>query len=355
MQSVGAGIRPSSGPGYFSPHIFGIADGLQIIGRSIDVAAGAMDSTVASLSQSAGMSQTKAQNDRRADDWEWQSVEARAEIDRITDSLRDLESSISMAELDRQLLQRSTEQQQEMEAYVMGRFANQELFSWLARRLTSMYFQSFSMALSFARDAHMAFETERGVACSLSLPKALTSLHGGLLAGDELQLWLAQLKKEFKDTATDRLEVEKIFSVSTLAADHELGPLVCKDWDELKKNKGLQITLPKDLFIEDGQGDKPRKILSVAVSLYAIVGPFQTFNATLINNETDREIAISRGADDEGILDASYYQDRYKPFEGLEIMNSNWSLQFHKENDVILDNLSDVVFRVRYWVPRITG
>jgi len=351
MHGLVADIRTGSIGGYLSPNIFGTADGGQNAGRAIEVGAGAMDSMIAMLNQSASMIQTKGQNDRRAQDWAWESAQAEAEMDRIGNTLNELDIAIEMAEFDRQMHQRNVQQQQEMESYIMARFANQDLFSWLAQKLTSLYFQSFSMALSFARDASMAFEAERGTPSHLTLPKPLTSLRGGLLAGDELQLWLMQLKKEYMDAGAERLEIEKVISLSTVAGDKNIGPLVCKDWATRADHKALPISLPKDLFSDDGQGAKPRKILSVAVSLYAIVGPFQTFNATLTHSETKRKIAISRGSDDEGILDQSFYQDRYKPFEGTDVNDSEWSLEFHKEDDVLQETLSDVVLRIRYWVP----
>ncbi|MFY0681403.1 MAG: hypothetical protein JXR13_12575 [Thalassovita sp.] len=153
MQNLVAATRMASVPGYLSPTIFGMADGGQNVGRAIEIGAGAADSEIAFLSQAANLAETQASHNRRAEDWMWQADLAAADLERLNGEMAVLEVEIAQAEADMDLHDLTARLAEEMNTYVEQRFSNSQMINWKAGKLTSLYFQSFSLALEFAKKA----------------------------------------------------------------------------------------------------------------------------------------------------------------------------------------------------------
>ena len=80
------------------------------------------------------------------------------------------------------------------------KFTNQQLYQWMASRLSGTYFQTYRMAHDMARYAEQAYryergEPERGVA--FIQPTYWDSQRKGLMAGDGLGLDIDRMEQAF--------------------------------------------------------------------------------------------------------------------------------------------------------------
>ena len=160
----------------------------------------------------------------------------------------------------------------------------------------------------------------------------------------------------------------------------------------LKTTGTCSFQLPESLFHQDFPSHYCRKIKSVAITIPAIVGPYQNIQATLRQNtnrvvlkadaegvkgvayllppekssdfpdsirsdwRAQQQIAISKGVNDSGMFELNFRDERYLPFEGTGAV-SHWTLEMPKEsnrvvpgstNGSLLDSISDVIIHLRY-------
>ncbi len=150
----------------------------------------------------------------------------------------------------------------------------------------------------------------------------------------------------------------------------------------LKHTGRCEFRLSEELFDFDFPGHYARQIKSIAVTIPAVIGPYQNVNATLsqLSNRTllqpdlqgvaylldenavaqpgpdivrvdwrpREQIAISRGVNDTGTFELNFRDERYLPFEGTGAV-STWRLEMLRSgNRFDLDTVSDVILNVRY-------
>lgn len=101
------------------------------------------------------------------------------------------------------------------------------------------------------------------------------------------------------------------------------------------------------------------RIKSVAVSLPALIGPYQDICATLTQKSStidgsigteSKQVVLSHGVEDSGLFTLNYDDERFLPFEGTGVV-SEWSLIFSNTNQAqqdIYESLNDVIFHVNY-------
>lgn len=363
LSSTTAAIRSASAAGYGIPCILGLSNGGQDIGKVIESAAGAIESASGAVQQSASLADTRGQNDRRGEDWQWQLAEAGFEIARVGDEIEATKRLLDRAKKDLQMHQIAIQQAEAIATYVDGKFTNATLYGWLSGRLSTLVSQSYQLAMSIAQEAQWAFQWERGVTTEVIKPHAITSMRDGLLAGQELALALTRLDAAYHAAGQKELHFEKTLSLDTIAVDTKLRELVCKDWKVWHplKEGSLVFHLAEELFSGDGAGSAYRRIRSIAVTLPAVVGPFQSINAILTQTHYAQmrdgvatktsgkdSIAVSRAVEDHGVFDLNFKSDRYQPFEGTGAV-SDWSLTLGDNvAEKVRKSLSDVVIQIRY-------
>jgi len=176
-----------------------------------------------------------------------------------------------------------------------------------------------------------------------------------LLAGETLKLALARLQDAYINNNVRRLEIEQIFSLKEIAIN----------WDGFKNNgEDLNFYILLKTGVNQPKqfgallGDYTYyKIKTVDVSIPAVLGPYQTFNATLTQtaasvkmNENqsaisnNNKIIISRGINDNGIFPMSENDGRYLPFEGNGAI-STWTLNM---DAALVANVSDIIFTIKF-------
>lgn len=186
-------------------------------------------------------------------------------------------------------------------------------------------------------------------------------------------LGLNQLEKAYMDDNERALEIEK--TISLLILDKS-------EFEQLKANGKCTFRFDEKLFDLDFPGHYCRKIKSVAITIPAVVGPYQNVHATLRqtvnrvllkpdpgglkflqNGKTNgsnppesvrsdwrrpQQIVISRGINDSGLFELNFRDERYLPFEGTGAV-SDWEFEMPREsNREILDTISDVIIHLRY-------
>jgi hypothetical protein len=365
LQSATAAIRGASAPLYLFPSIFGVANGGQNAGRALEVSASSMDSAAVALLTSAGMADSRGQNDRRAKDWQWQRAQAQADMDRLDIETEIATTAVNQAKTDQALHQTQLEHREDLIAYTADRFTNSQLYAWMVGQLSSVYRTGFNLALEFAREAERAHRFERGI--GNDTPEVITqgavvSLAGALASGQHLQLALAQLEKTHRDSLSAEVQVEKTMSLATIGSDPALG-VICADWKKICENGYLEFEITPEFLKTDNLGEAYRRIRSVAVTLPAIVVPYQNLSGILSqlsyldasgqtverSGPNAAQISISHGVNDTGWSETGDRADRLRPFECTGAAGSKWSLKLpHGGRDAILDSLSDVVVHIVY-------
>ena len=347
--------------------------GGQQIGSSLAAAASASGDLAFLFNTSGQLALTKSGYDRRAAEWQLQADMAQRDIEQITAQQAANQSQLTIAERDLTIHQATITQDKAVEAFLTDKFTSEQLYQWMAARLSALYFQTYTIALDLARAAQRAYQYELDRDTTFVNFEYWDAGRHGLLAGEGLTLALNQMEKSYLDNNGRRLEIEKTISLS------QLNPLALAD---LINTGECIIELPEKLFDDDYPGHYARKIKTLAVSIPALVGPYQNIHATLtqLTNQTitqpdvdavnyllgtpgatlpdpgvlrsnwwvNQQIALSTGTSDTGVLSVSAYDDRYLPFEGTGAV-STWRLSMPQENNLIdFHSVSDVVIQLVY-------
>lgn len=243
----------------------------------------------------------------------------------------------------------------------------------MVSRLSTLYFQTFKIALDMALAAQKAYQYELNKDDTYISFDYWDSLKKGLLAGEGLMLGLNQLEKAYLEGNERRLEIEKTISLLQLDPQAFLN---------LKNTGTCQFSLSEKLFDYDFPGHYCRQIKTISISIPAVVGPYQNIKATLtqLSDKTllkpdsdvvqkslksesvsqvdpsilrtswrrNQKIALSKGINDTGLFELSFRDERYLPFEGTGAI-STWELSLPKStNQINFDNLTDVIITLSY-------
>lgn len=375
--NVIAGIsKTASSIGYAVPQFgspFAMTYGGQQLGAVLNAISGAAELGAGVSSFIADRSLTMAGYARRAAEWQLQADLADRDIAEIDAQIaaNDLQSQIARQEL--VIHEKTIAQNEEMEAFLKRKFTNQELYQWLSGRLSTVYFQTYSLALDLALAAERAYQYENNTDQSFINFSYWDNLHKGLMAGEGLMLGLNQMEAAYVAKTTRSLEIER--TVSLL----QLDPQALLD---LRATGECRFELSERLFDQDYPGHYARRIKTVSISLPAIVGPYQNIKATLTQtgNRTaltddpgtvryllgidqgpapgpdklrsdwraNQQVALSSGVDDSGLFVLDFQDPRYLPFEGTGAV-STWHLSMPKAaNRIDYNAISDVVIQIRY-------
>jgi hypothetical protein len=145
----------------------------------------------------------------------------------------------------------------------------------------------------------------------------------------------------------------------------------------------LDFELSQQLFDHDYPGQYCRQIVSVSVTLPAVVGPYQDVCATLtqtssttllkpdtesldyqygdksgippryilLNPRNQQQTSINHALDDAGMHQLMFGDERYLPFEGTGLL-SHWQLHFplhgSSQQVSLIQSLTDVIIHIRY-------
>lgn len=352
---------------------FAITYGGQQLGPATAALAGTLGTISGFFSSMSSIAGMLAGWHRRLEDWLLQLALATSEIEQLKRQINAADIQVTIAQREIQVQQQQIRNNLSIDTFMKSKFTNQQLYRWMVGKLSAVYFQTYQLALEYAKGAQRALAFEMGWPESEAQVIGAyywESLQKGLLAGERLQLDLDRLEKLYVDKNRRRFEITK--TVSLQLSD----PLALVN---LQQKGSCEFDLNEALFDEDFPGHYCRQIKSIAVSFPAVVGPYESFNATLtqlghrtvmkpdlasvrylLTGEGDapvhvradwrptQQVALSRGVNDSGLFQLNYQDERFLPFEGTGAV-SRWRLQVNGADGVAhRQHLRDVILTVQY-------
>jgi hypothetical protein len=369
-------VKTAASIGYAVPQVgspFAMTYGGQQIGNMLNAMSGVFEIGSFISNFIAQRTQTMAGYERRAQDWELQQSLAEHDTRQIDAQIAANAVQRRIAEREYAVHQRSLVQNEEIDAFYRRKFTNKELFQWLANRLSTVYFQTYTLAFDLARAAQRAYQFEMNSSDTFINLDYRDPTYRGLLAGEGLALSLNQMDAAYLARNSRTFEIEKTISLM------QVNPRALLD---LRERGDCTFELSERLFDYDYPGHYARKIKSIALSLPAVLGPYQNIHATLTqlssqvvlkpelgavkyllgvesqpvpepsalrtNWWVNQQIALSGGLNDAGLFEVSFSDPRYLPFEGTGAV-STWRLQMPKAaNRFDFSAITDLVITLRY-------
>ena len=331
-------------------------------------------------STTASLDLTKAGWDRRLQDWLHQVKILDIQIEQVELQILGAEKrrGDSLRQLNNQ--QRQIEQSTEVMNFLRDKFTNHAVYLFLQKNTADLHYRMYELALSAAREAERAFHFERGhdtrrfVSC-----EAWDNLHEGLLAGERLQLSLAQMEKDYCDRNRREYELTKHISLRLQFPAEFL---------RLKLTGRCEIDLAEWRFDLDYPGHFMRRIKNATITIPAVSGPYNGVHCrfTLLGSSTrvdpllslapahccntcksgngyeacphdprivrqyaaTEAIATSSAQNDSGLFELNFHDDRYLPFEFHGAV-SKWRIELPPDNNYFdMDTLSDVIVHLNY-------
>ena len=386
-----AGATPTGiagGAGVASPVVATIAGdkATQVFGGLAELFSGASDL----IKDAAEILGKGAEYERRTQEWVMEKTLADYELQEVGKQIELAKLKITQAEQELKAHEQSIKHSQEVAAFYRSKFSNQELYSWIATRLSTLYFQTYNLAYSMAKSAEKALQFELPTTEKFITFGNWDSLRKGLLAGEALKLDLHRMEKFNLDQDRRWLSIEKRISMQRSFSDA---------FNQLKQNETCQFTLTEQLFDRDYRGHYCRQIKTLGISIkFKSIGglpgfdPYDAVHATLTQlshqlllqpdldavkflmnpqakdakqpNEsilrTDwralQQIAISKVPEassnetDLGIFSLDFVFDAaYFPFENTGAISS-WQLDLPKATNSLVnfEQIEDVIIYLRY-------
>ena len=317
----------------------------------------------------AGRAGLNASFARRKQDWLLQAQQAGLESKRIDRDL--IAAKIRLAIAERELSNHAVqvEHAQEIDAYLRTKFSRQELYDWMIRELSTLYFQTYRLAFDLARRAERAYRHELAIDADdapIIQFGYWDSLHKGLLAGERLGHDLERLDLAYMDRDIREFELRKSVSLA------ELDPAQLQ---ALRETGSCTFELPEVIYDIDHPGHYLRRIRAVRLTIPAVVGPHVSLGASLqlVTHKTRRErigtyaeqpvgsdarfdygtgggqmIATSTAVNDGGLFNLDFRDERYLPFEYAGAI-STWKLDLPAQvRQFDYRTIEDVVIHVDY-------
>ena len=293
---------------------------------------------------------------RRATEWAFQLQLATDELAQVAIQLQSAQEKIDIATQDEQNQQTLIQNAEDIQTFLQNKYTNQQLYSWMVTQISNVYFQSYQLAYSFAKQAEVCFGYELGIVGASYINYGYwDSLHKGLLSGEALMSSLKQMETDYYAYNYREYELTRQISLA------QLDPAALL---QLKSNRTCFINIPEELFDLDYPGHYFRRVKHVAVTIPGVVGPYTPvcLKMTLMNNSvrmvanptetpnsyprnTDSNgaptndsrfldnyaaiqyIATSNGVNDSGLFEMNLHDERYLPFERAGAI-STWQLEF---------------------------
>ena len=350
------------------PFIVGAEFGGQQLGHLTSAAATLLSMGATSDSGESSKSGIRASNARRRQEWEFQHSQA------VADSLHQTKIAAgTIARLDAAKAETANhadnlERSRAVHDLLTSKFTRTELYSWMARQISTTYRQTYDLAFRVAREAELSWQRTLLRDDIFLTRGAWDSERKGLLAASTLVTDLMRMEVAYDDYDDRMHELVKPISLRLLDPARLA---------ELIETGTCSFTLPEWLYDLDCPGHFQRRIHSVAVTIPCVVGPYATVNARLElvddlirvdptlaggayaftgvsdsrfrpSGTTGGSIVTSTGQADTGLFDPTGADDRLRPFEGAGAI-SRWVLTLDRAaNSFDTNTVTDVILTTRY-------
>ncbi len=359
--AVAMGLHGGSIAAYLVPDIFGLANGGMDYGQAVSAGAQICSVSTEILNQVAGLVSTAGSYERRMEDWRLQRDLADYDASQMVAQVKSTQVRIAIAQQDLMIHKKSIEQSVMVNQFLKSKFTSKDLYQWMTSRLSTLYFQTYNLALTAALKAQAAYQFEMDNSDLVINFNYWDNLYKGLLAGESLMLSLQQLEVSHAQKNRRRFEITKTISLKGLSEEK---------FNEFRGNGELEFELSEELFTGNYPDNYCLKIHSVTISIPAIIGPYNNIYAILTQNTNkiimdkdgknirenwipSQAIALSSGVNDSGLFQLDFNDERYLPFEGTGAI-STWRLSMNKtiNKDIDFEKIPDVIVNLQYTARR---
>jgi len=355
---------------HIQPWGLGATFGGPAIGTALATFASYFRTYAGELTYQANRSAKLGQFVLRQHDWTLQNNLAAREIMQIDQQILAANIRIEIAEKELENHHQQLDNARQVEAYMRGKYTNQELYAWMAGQVAGVYFETYKLAFDVAKRAERAYRHELGLNDSSFVRFGYwDSLKKGLMAGEKLYHDLKRMEAAYLDQNKREFEITKHISLA------ELDPIALL---RLKLTGECFVSIPEALFDIDFAGHYMRRIKAVNVTIPCVTGPYTGINCTFTllkssirhssaltggrygraANEPDsrfsesfgaiQSIVTSSGQNDSGLFEQNLRDERYLPFEGNGAV-SEWRIELPTQfRQFDYDTISDVVLHMKY-------
>lgn len=299
--ALGRGVSTGLGAVYaaaqlasMAPNVFGMANGgqeyegaLNATGLIAEIAAGALVISADVLRETEGYR-------RRRQEWQLQARLAGKELDVIDKQLEAQQHTTLAAQASLAHSRKALAHAQQLYAHYQNKSTSVSLYRWLRSQATTWHATLFDVAVSLCNSAQACWQFETGNYDRqiIRTPIWQADRHG-LNAGGELRLDLHRLEAEALLRNERHLELRKTVSLQALVGQKLVfdgNGEVLEDWDKvlaaLAGQGALAFSLSEMLYDQDYPGHYLRRLHSVALTLPALLGPYQNIRATLTQTQS---------------------------------------------------------------------
>ncbi len=337
-----------------------VADSSSNAGAALSLGASIASTTASTLATLGGYTQ-------RQEDWHFQRDQAVREQGQIDRQITAATLRQAIAERESSNLSLQIANARQVDEEMRSKFTNTELYEWMARQVSSIYFRSYQMALELAQRAERAYRFERLDPSARFLSASSSywdTRKRGLTAGETLHHDLRRMEKAYLETERREHELTRHFSL----ARFEPGVII-----SLREKGVCEFELPEMIFDLDHPGHYHRRIKSVSVTIPAVVGPYSGVHAklTLLSSQIRtnpspgdeyangqsgfvydvtpaQSIVTSSGQSDSGMFQLDFRSDKVMPFEGAGAI-SRWRLELDPiAQSFDTRTITDVVLHMQY-------
>ena len=323
----------------------------------------------------------QATQERRAQEWNFQSRTAALDLEQIAIQITAATARIDMATNELATLQTQIQNSSDVNDFMRDKYTSEQLYDYMVNQISATYFSAYQLAYDLAKRAERTFHREIGDEASPAINYIQfgywDSLQKGLLAGERLENDLKRMEAAYLEQNRRELEITK--HVSLL----QLDPVALT---QLKENGICFVYLPESLFDQDFPGHYMRRIKSLAATIPCQVGPYTSVNCTLnlVRHSTrwntalpngaygrkgddvmisgaasvdsrfvdsfgvTESIVTSSGQGDGGLFEVNLRDERYLPFEGAGAI-SLWRVELPADTNAFdTTSITDLILHLRY-------
>jgi hypothetical protein len=386
LNLLSGALETASGIAYAVPQVgspFAMTYGGIQLGNTLAAASNAASTFGQIADFAAQVSLTMAGYERRAQDWNLQISQAQFESKQTQKQIEAAQAQLASVQRELEIHLVSIEQSKEMAEFLTTKFDTEELYSWVAGRISTLYFQAYKLALDAALAAQSAYRYELVRDDTFVNFDYWDNLRQGLTAGDGLVAALNQMERAYMQNNTRRLLILKDVSLAS-AAPAELYRLKTTGTCELKiteamydfdypghycrqikvvevvlktaggddgENGGSAGALPADIHLTLTQTSNHLVTKASPDAVKYLLDPKGDPPPAIRSNwQSQQEIAVSNENNAAGIhlAEFSFTEDRYLPFEGTGAV-SDWEIRMPREtNQFNFELITDVVITVTY-------
>lgn len=318
---------------------------------------GASFSPAAQLQAWATAAATEASNERRMQEWEFQSQLGVDDVAIADAGILVAEDRVKIAEQERGIAELRLGNSNDTVEFLQDRFANAALYRWMYKNLRRLYREQLHLAISTARAAQRALEFERQTSLDYISTDYWDEERAGLVGAERLLKDLDEMEQYRLSTATRKKEIEKTISLASLMP---------AEFQQFRNTGVLDFETQMEWFDHDFPGHYMRLVRDVSVSIVALIPPTEGVHATLSNPGISRvmtgspweqystiyrlpeSVALSGASKATGLFELNANDPMLFPFEGNGVA-STWRLEMPKgANRFDYNSLYDVLLTIRY-------